>query len=86
MEYTTKELIKVVSGIDKIWYLKGIMYFTLSDYPLELWYGPCEKELYDIICEEIEESDEFTFWEWTYSRKNKEIHKWKYNEKTYLRA
>lgn len=86
MEYMTKELIKVISGIDKVSYSEGSIYFTLSDYPLELWFCPCSKNMYNIIHNKIKKVDEFVLWEWTYFKSDGEIYKWKVAEGSYFRV
>jgi hypothetical protein len=81
----SKKLKTIISRIDNFSYSECV-YFNLTDYPLELWYGPCPKYIFDIFRENLNDTDEFTLWEWTYSENSNQIYKMKPTSSIYFRA
>ena len=74
---------KIVSRVDQFRYINEIIYFTLADYPLELWYDPYDDFIYDILCDQI---DEYAYFKWTYSTNTMEIYEWNIVKSKYLRV
>jgi hypothetical protein len=72
----SKKLKTIISGIDNISYTECI-YFNLTDFPLELWYGPCPGCFFDILRDSLDETDELTLWKWTYHEDSNEIYRMK---------
>lgn len=75
--------VKVISGIDEIFFSNGYMYITLLNHPLKLWFGPCDDNDFDLLCSQMRD---YILWEWKYSPKNNRIKSAKIHKYSYIRC
>ncbi len=68
------KLKKIISKIDEVDYIGDKIYIIIGDYSLELWIGPCSKDVFDKIKQNI---TKYTFWEWTYFEDSYKVYNWK---------